>query len=125
MHARGKTLLRFLAVLLLVQWTAALEPCMRSLARIATAQAVELCSPAGDARAILVDQDGKPLQQAMHAGGCPLCRVASPAALPVEPVAELSLPAAHAMPVQAVVPAGLPPTPPRGPPQQPRAPPIA
>jgi hypothetical protein len=124
MHARGKTLLRFLAVLLLVQWTAALEPCMRSLARIATAQAVELCSPAGEARAILVDQDGKPLQQAMHAGGCPLCRVAAPAALP-EPVAELTLPAAHVVAVQMVVPAGLPLTPPRGPPQQPRAPPIA
>jgi hypothetical protein len=124
MHARGKTLLRFLAVLLLAQWTAALEPCMRSLARIATAQAVELCSPADEARAILVDQDGKPLQQAVHAGGCPLCRVAAPAALP-GPVAELTAPAAHVMPVQEAVPAGLPPTPPRGPPQQPRAPPVA
>jgi hypothetical protein len=124
MHARGKTLLRFLAVLLLVQWTAALEPCMRSLARIATAQTVELCSPAGEARAILVDQNGEPLQQAMHAGGCPLCRVAAPAALP-GPVAELTPPLVHVMPVREVVRAGLPPTPPRGPPQQPRAPPIA
>ncbi|MDB5370322.1 MAG: hypothetical protein JWP20_1880 [Roseomonas sp.] len=124
MTDRGKSLLRFLAVLLLVQWTAALEPCLRSLASIASAQAVTLCSPAGTMRTILLDENGRPVEPVMPHAGCPLCQAAAPAILPEPPFVQAG-PVAYLIPLRAATRIGLPPIPPRGPPQQPRAPPIA
>jgi hypothetical protein len=124
MTNRGRHLLRVLAVLLLVQWAAALQPCLRSLASIASAQAVELCSPSGHSRTILVDKDGKEVPQAKVHAGCPLCHHADPTNLPAPPVVQLG-PVAIVTVAQPLARPGLPPAPPRGPPQQPRAPPFA
>lgn len=124
MTNRGRHLLRVLAVLLLVQWVAALEPCLRSLTAIASAQAVELCSPSGHYRTILVDQDGKEVPQPKVHAGCPLCQHADPTNLPTSPVVQIS-PVIFVAVAQSFARPGLPPAPPRGPPQQPRAPPAA
>lgn len=114
-----------LAALLLVQWAAALLPCLRGLSLLASAQAIELCSPDGHFRTILVDAEGRevPSPKASH-GGCPLCQQVEPALLPV-PVAVSRARIAHAPALPELARPGLPPTPPRGPPQQPRAPPAA
>jgi hypothetical protein len=124
MTKSGKSLLRVVAVLLLVQWTAALEPCLSALARIGGAQAVELCSPGEAPRVILIGEDGKPVQPMAPHGGCLLCQVGGPAILPQAPVVPAAT-IAYAASRPAIIPAGLPPLPPRGPPQQPRAPPVA
>jgi hypothetical protein len=124
MTDRRRNLLRVLAVLLLAQWAAALQPCLRGFISIASAQAVELCSPEGIHRTVLVDHEGKPVQPAKHHVGCPLCQQASPAILPAAPG---MLARAAAFPAVEQSPAwqGLPPMPARAPPQQPRAPPFA
>ncbi|HWX46942.1 MAG TPA: DUF2946 family protein [Roseomonas sp.] len=119
-----RSLLRVLAVLLLVQWAAALQPCLRSLAGIASAQAIELCSPSGSYRTMLVDQDGKEVPRLKPHPGCPLCQHAGPVILPQPPVMQARVAAFLAVAQPSVHP-GLPPAPPRGPPQQPRAPPFA
>ena len=124
MTNRGRNLLRVLAVLLLAQWVAALQPCLRSLASIASAQAVELCDSSGHFRSILVDQDGKEVPQAKVHPGCPLCQQADPASLPDPPVVRLGTVVLVAV-AQPFARPGFPPAPPRGPPQQPRAPPFA
>jgi hypothetical protein len=124
MTNRGRHLLRVLAVLLLVQWVAALQPCLRSLVDLASAQAVELCSPSGAYRTILVNRDGQEVPQVKVHAGCPLCQHADPASLPVPPVVQLG-PVILVSVARPLARPGLPPAPPRGPPQQPRAPPAA
>jgi hypothetical protein len=124
MTNRGRHLLRVLAILLLVQWVAALEPCLRSLVSLSSAQAVELCSPSGTYRTILVDENGKEVPQAKAHAGCPLCQHVDPANINA-PLAVTVQPAIFVVVEQQDTRQGLPPAPPRGPPQQPRAPPIA
>lgn len=124
MRQARRPLLSVMAVLLLMQWAAALQPCLRTLTGLASAMAVELCTPAGHGRTILVDENGREIPKAQAHAGCPLCQHAEPAMLPGPPV----VPAPAALPLAVVQDAprpGLPPLPPRGPPQQPRAPPSA
>lgn len=124
MTDRGRHLLRVLAILLLTQWVAALEPCLRSLATLASAQAIELCSPSGPYRTVLVNHEGKEVPQAKVHAGCPLCQHVNPASLPTAPVVQLR-PVVFTAVAQPFMRPGFPSAPPRGPPQQPRAPPAA
>ena len=124
MSRRGRNLLHVLAVLLLVQWVAGLQPCLRVMASLASVQAIELCSPGSEHRTILVGRDGKEVPAPKPHPGCPLCQHVTPALLPAVSVVPLP-PATFVALVAPSTRQGLPPAPPRGPPQQPRAPPIA
>lgn len=116
--------LSLVAVLLLLQWSAALPSCLRPFTGTAAAQLVELCSPSGLHRTILVGPDGKEAPKASLHPGCPMCQHAGVALPPAPPVAMIR-PAGFVVVAHDVALPGLPPIPPRGPPQQPRAPPIA
>jgi hypothetical protein len=120
MHRRSRGLVRLLACLLLVQWAGASLPHARALARLASAQLVELCTHDG-LRQVLIDKDGHPVEADRAPDFCTLCF--GPAALPVaEPVAAPS-PVAFALVAEPFSREGVPTSPPRAPPQQPRAPP--
>ncbi|MFC3123798.1 DUF2946 family protein [Pseudoroseomonas globiformis] len=124
MTDRGRHLLRILTTLLLVQWVAALEPGLRALVSVASAQAVELCSSSGQYRTVLLDPDGREVPQHEGHPGCPLCRHAPPIGLPAPSAISLGLVAASTMDYPPARRNVLPP-PPRGPPQLPRGPPVA
>ena len=110
-----RPLLSLVAVLLLLQWSAALPACLRPFTGTAAAQLVELCSPSGLHRTILVGPDGQEVPMCHHMG----------VVLPPAPPAALLQPTGFAAVTHDAARPGLPPIPPRGPPQQPRAPPIA
>ena len=112
-------LARLLACLLLLQWAGAVLPQARAMARMATAQAVELCTHEGKRR-VLLDESGAPVKPAEDAGCCTPGQ--APAAVPPEPPG-LAHPIRYALFAGPYGRPGLPAIPPRAPPQQPRAPP--
>lgn len=120
-----RLLLSLVAALLLLQWSAALPSCLRPFTGTAAAQLVELCSPSGSHRTILVDRDGKEVPKTRAHPGCPMCQHAGIALPPAPPCAMAPRAAFVAVAAHDIALPGLPPIPPRGPPQQPRAPPIA
>ncbi|MBE9607022.1 DUF2946 family protein [Acetobacteraceae bacterium H6797] len=113
-----------IAALLLMQWSAALLPGMRGLARAAAAQTIEICDPTHGLRSITIDADGKEIPKAHIHAGCPLCLQLEHAILPMPPAIVIAMVEARAE-APALRHPGLPPLPARAPPQQPRAPPIA
>ena len=121
---RSSLLPCLLAALLLMQWSAALVPGMRHLARLTAAQTIEICNQDGGLRSITIDADGKEIPKAHFHAGCPLCLQLEQALLPAPPAITVAR-----LEVESAAPLwrkpGLPPLPPRGPPQQPRAPPVA
>ena len=112
-------LARLLACLLLLQWAGAIMPQARAMARMATAQAVELCTHEGKRR-VLLDESGAPVEAAQDAGCC--TPGPGPASMPPEPP-RLAQPVLYVLATSAGDREGLPTSPPRAPPQQPRAPP--
>ncbi|UPG74605.1 hypothetical protein MVG78_21185 (plasmid) [Roseomonas gilardii subsp. gilardii] len=119
-----RLLLSLVAVLLCLHWSAALPSCLRPYTGTAAAQLVELCSPSGFHRTILVDRDGKEVPKTTVHPGCPMCQHAG-IALPSAPPCAMAPPTVFVAVAHDIALPGLPPIPPRGPPQQPRAPPIA
>ena len=124
MRQARRPFLSLVAVLLLLQWSAALPACLRPFTGTAAAQLVELCRPSGLHRTILVGPDGQEVPKSSPHPGCPLCHHMGVVLPPAPPVVLLP-PAGFAVVTHDAARPGLPPIPPRGPPQQPRAPPIA
>lgn len=116
-------LTRVLALLFLVQWSAALAHCLAPLAAGSSGHSVEICTAEG-ITTVLLGEDGRPASKAaIHHPACPEC--GGPAALepPPPPLVTTSVVWSRAAPVRRSE--GLPMPPARAPPQQPRAPPAA
>jgi hypothetical protein len=111
-----------MAGLLLLQWGSALLPHIQAMTSLAAAQRVTICTHDGT-RDVLLDEDGRPVEQIRVADCCTLCQwpqateppAAQQPAIPMRPVIVAE---PYGRP-------GFPVAPPRAPPQQPRAPPRA
>lgn len=118
-------MVRLVALLLLLQWSAAFAHCLGRVAHAGIVLEAVVCGPDGPRR-LLLDDQGAPTDPALAApdGVCAMCQ--APA------IAPTLLPSSETVPIvfsaadpPAPRPAGLPVAPARAPPQQPRAPPTA